>query len=118
MNNPATGLAELMEDALRALAADELEAEDSIFLTAYENRPSRFVESVLSSPLSRRYHLGTSTDRPPGDIVIRGGLIGRGFKSVQTLEQLAHVQAEAMFGAAHSDFRLLTGLHATICTLG
>jgi glycine hydroxymethyltransferase len=118
MNNPATGFAVLMEDALKALAADELEAEDSIFLTAYENRPSRLVESVLSSPLSRRYHLGTSADRPPGDIVIRGGLIGRGFKSVQMLEQLAHVRTEAMFSATHSDFRLLSGLHATTCTLG
>ena len=117
MYDQATKLSALVSDALAALAADEAEAEDSIFLTAFENRPSRIVEQALGSPLSRRYHLGSSSDRLPGEIVIRGGLMGRGFKSVQLLEQLAHVHAKILFGAAHSDFRLLTGLHATTCTL-
>ena len=118
MQDRVTRLAQFVTDALAGLVVDVADGEDSIFLTAYENRPSRVVESVLGSSLSRRYHLGTSTDRLPGDTVIRGGLMGRGFKSVQSLEQLAHVHAESSFGAAHSEFRLLTGLHATTCTVG
>jgi glycine hydroxymethyltransferase len=112
MQEQIARLIELVSDALAGVVADEAEEEDSIYLTAFENRPSRMAERLLGSSLSRRYHLGGR-----GRTINHSGLMARGYESVQLLERLAHIHGESWFGAAHSDFRLLSGLHATTCTL-
>lgn len=118
MEPRARTLRGIVAEAVAALDEEVDEAEDIIFLTGFENRPSELVERVSASRLSRRYHLGISTDRLPGEVVLHGRLMARGLQSVQHLEQLAQTHACAMFGAAHTDFRVLTGLHAVSCTLG
>ena len=90
---------------------------DSLSLAAFENVLSDTARSILAVPLADRYLIARAEDRQPGSSWINGGLMCTGYPGVDLLEAAATQAARAMFGAAWVDFRPLSGLHATICTV-
>lgn len=90
---------------------------DSVSLAAFENVLSHTARSVLAVPLADRYLIGRAEDRPSGSSWINGGLMCTGYPGIDLLEAAATEAARGMFGAAWVDFRPLSGLHATICTV-
>lgn len=106
-----------IDRAIEALAAEEERSERFLHLTAYENRMSRLAHSFLSSNLSFRQHEGTLEEHTGEDVVVHGSFMFMGLPGVYGLEEKARHATQRMFGAAISDFRPTSGLHAMMCTL-
>ncbi len=93
---------------------DEIESEDCLHLTSYENRMSRLAQSFLDSSLSFRYSFG---EDPLDVIETKTGLMLKGLPGVIEMDNKAQELAKEMFHASISNFRPTSGLHATLCSL-
>jgi glycine/serine hydroxymethyltransferase len=104
--------------ALMALVEQERASVASLPLVANENRASDLALWLQSSPLSQRYLLGTAEERRGGEASqTKGGLMLNGLPAVTAVELEAASAAKAMFSAATVDFRPLSGVHTTMCTM-
>ena len=102
---------------LDGLRQEEDRSDDTLHLTAYENRLSRLAQSALHSNLSFRQHEGTLDEHDASDVLLHGSFVFMGLPGVYALERAARAAAQDMFHAAISDFRPTSGLHAMLCSL-
>ena len=112
--NPAT---QRVLGLLKALRFEERDVAEGLSLTANENRVSKAGRLLIASPLGERYLLGTTNERLPSPFVVAGRLMLRGLPRVIALEQAANRAAAKIFAAQMSDFRPLSGMHTTLCTI-
>jgi glycine hydroxymethyltransferase len=96
---------------------EERQSYGMLHMTANENRLSRFAQRALSTSLSYRYHLGTPGDYNFDPIVQKPNLIFRGMPNLYRLESLAHEVLNDKLGGTVTDTRILSGLHAIICSV-
>lgn len=98
---------------IQALHLDEREDESFINLCAYDNVLSASAARFLQSPLGNRYRIGTfkGVNRPAPPVT--SGLVLRGFRHLDELEQRAHEACLQLFGGIKADLRPLSGVHAT-----
>lgn len=109
-----TRLANLVE----RLAAEECGSANALHLTANENVLSRLASRFVAGALYGRYHLGHANKREIARYATTfSDLLLRSLSSVHELEQQALQASRRLFGAAYSDFRPLSGVHAIISTL-
>ncbi|MEU8887910.1 hypothetical protein [Streptomyces sp. NPDC048442] len=104
-------------DLLSAVAADARRVGTTVNLAAFENVLSRTARTMLAGPLADRYLIGQEHERGPGPATLRSGLLSAGYPGVDSLERAAAESMNRMLGAAWTDFRPLSGLHATTCTV-
>ncbi|MER2520137.1 MAG: hypothetical protein ABTQ34_05550 [Bdellovibrionales bacterium] len=102
---------------LAGIRQEEKRSDDTLHLTAYENRLSKLAQSALSSNLSFRQHEGTLEEHDATEVLIHGSFMLMGLPGVYALEREARDATQHMFHAATSDFRPTSGLHAMLCTL-
>lgn len=102
---------------LGAVMEDEAGFAADVSLCAFENTLSDTARRAQSSLLSDRYLIGTLAERGREAAPMRAGFLYSAMPAVARLEHRAERVACAMFGARHVEFRPLSGLHATICTL-
>lgn len=107
---------------MQGLIADLMHSEEQLnnqilHMTANENRLSKVVQQLLSTPLSNRYHLGTSIDYNYNKVVKKPNLIFRGLPDLYQLESLAHKKLSKNLGGQVTDSRILSGIHAMICSI-
>lgn len=108
---------ENIADLLKLIDNDEQESLTTLHLTANENVISKTAQSLLSSTLSCRYHLGTPDDYQLNKIVKKDNLIFKGLPGVYALEKVAKNISHSILEAIDSDFRPLSGVHGLICTI-
>ncbi|MGX1562497.1 hypothetical protein [Streptomyces sp. NPDC055506] len=112
------GAADQRPSALLAgVAADARRVGEAVNLAAFENVLSRTARALLAGPLADRYLIGREHERGPGTAMLRAGLLSVGYPEVDGLERAAAAAMERMLGASWTDFRPLSGLHATTCTI-
>ncbi len=109
---PATAAALL--DGTRA---DASAVRAGIGLAAFENVMSDTARALTCSALADRYLLGHLTERGGGRSLLRAGLLLADHPAVNALEDAATRALCSMLGATWADFRPLSGLSATLCTL-
>ena len=102
---------------LAGIRAEERRLGETLGLAAFENVLSDTARSLMSGPLADRYLLGSAEQRAGADPVVNAGLLTPGYPLVDTLEGAAQQAARHCLGARWVDFRPLSGLHATICTV-
>jgi glycine hydroxymethyltransferase len=112
-----TAAASRLQRLIEGVRQDEMSIESMLSLTANENLPSRLCRSLFTSSLADHYHLGAAFERLPSNYLVKGGLMLKGLPQVCALEHAAEQAAREMFDAEVSDFRPLSGVHATLCTL-
>lgn len=106
-------------ELVKGFRAEEQRSTETLHLTAYENRLSKFAHSFLSTPLSFRQHEGTLYDHKSDEEVIRHGpFTFMGLPGLYAFEQQACEAARQLFHATVSDFRPTSGLHGLLCTIG
>jgi glycine/serine hydroxymethyltransferase len=100
------------------VAAEERNSVGFLHLTANENTLSKTAARFQSGPLYGRYHLGRANKR---EIAKHGttfaGLYHKSLPALHEMEEQAYSASARIFGAAYSDFRPLSGVHAIIATL-
>lgn len=101
---------------LAAVTADARRVSTTVNLAAFENVLSRTARALLTGPLVDRYLIGQEHEREPGPATLRAGLLSAGYPGVDSLERAAAESMNRMLGAEWTDFRPLSGLHATTCT--
>lgn len=107
-----------LRDLLYGLRDEERRVENSIPLTANENRMSALACGIQGTSLSHRYLLGVEGERSEQGLdFVKGGLMLDGLPGVTALERRAVSAARALFGVETVEFRPLSGLHATLGTL-
>jgi len=106
-----------LEQLLDGLRCEEQRSDDTLHLTANENRLSKLAQSFLSSNLSFRQHEGTLDEHISEAVLLHGTFMFMGLPGVYALEHEARMVAQDMFHAAISDFRPTSGLHGMLCTL-
>ncbi|HEY1616014.1 MAG TPA: hypothetical protein VGG25_00270 [Streptosporangiaceae bacterium] len=97
--------------------ADASAVRSGIGLAAFENLMSDTARALTCSPLADRYLLGHLTERGAGRSVLRAGLLLADHPAVNALEDAATRALCSMLGASWADFRPLSGLSATLCTM-
>lgn len=108
---------DLLPQLIDLIRQEENSSLNFLHLTANENVLSRLCESFLSTPLSHRYHIGTYDAHKNCGVASHGDLRFRGLPGVYKLEQIATSAAKKMFRSKYTEFRPLSGLHATLCVL-
>ncbi|NEQ47792.1 MAG: hypothetical protein F6K00_31395 [Leptolyngbya sp. SIOISBB] len=111
----------MIPDKLNALIngirEEEFLSNSVLHLTANENCLSKLASSFLSYSIGSRYALGKSSDRNAEGTWQFGRLTYRGMPSLHHLEEEANQIAYKLFNSTYADFRPLSGVHATICTI-
>ncbi len=106
-----------IHDFLSKIKQQETEDSQIINLNANENQMSRTARSMLSSRLSDRYNLGTANEHKYSEIVTIEDFTFKGLKHLYDLEESASSHVLDMFQSQQSEFRLLSGIHAMLCTI-
>ncbi|BBH53974.1 hypothetical protein [Fluviispira sanaruensis] len=87
----------------------------SIVLHANENKLSNFSKHFLHMNLGERYHL--SNEKEDFCLTNKNGFIFKNFFEIREFELHAKQTAYKLLSANFIDFRLLSGVHATITTV-
>ena len=108
---------ELIAKFLRNIRLQEEDDRDVLHLNAYDNQMSLTARSILSSPLSHRYNLGTLDSHGQTDPASMGEFLFKGLTYIYELEKIAENKASEMFHSVATDFRPLSGMHGMIATM-
>ncbi len=100
----------------KALESENADLESFLNLTDNENILSETAKKVFLSDIGNRYHIGLPENHT-SYLVQDGDFIFKGLPNVFQLENLAFHMFNKKTGASFSDFRLLSGVHANICTI-
>ena len=106
-----------LERLLNGLNFDEDKSSHILSLTAFECKVSKLVQYYIGSQLSSRYHLGSTHKRTINEVSELNGLIFQGHLGIYDLEKVAYESSLRMFHSKIADLRVLSGMHAVICTL-
>ncbi|MCD6047733.1 MAG: glycine/serine hydroxymethyltransferase [Gammaproteobacteria bacterium] len=87
-------------------------------LCAYDNVLSKVARYFLQSPLGFRYRLGQTTQQEDAAVFNRkNNLFLHTKPGLSSLESAAHLAAIRLFSGVSADFRPLSGVHATLCSI-
>ena len=101
---------------LSSIFMEETKVDQYLHLSACENKISETVKRGIISSLGERYLL--NSDQRVGPMVRKGEFQFRPLTRIKELEEKANLCARQMFSAEYCDFRPLSGVHATICSVG
>lgn len=108
----------MIAEMLRDLDREESKSRSMLHMTSYENRMSKTASRYLDADLGNRYLLSTPYDYDGNDSSIYlPGFSCRALKGVHQLQVEAVKAANRMFGAAHAELRLISGVHGTLSTI-